>query len=107
MTELIKLIKCFSNAESACKSLNGHQMILDTFRFYVKTKHRYRCTIKNNFSQLIPTDESMNWVRFVLLLTSFQDIVIVRGDYLIETEDVNPLIGTNNIGRDYVYEASR
>ena len=96
MTELIKLIKCFSNAESACKSLNGHQMILDTFRFYVKTKHRYRCTIKNNFSQLIPTDESMNWVRFALLITSFQDIVSVWGNYLMETEDGNYLIETED-----------
>ena len=76
----------------------------------MKTKHRYRCTIKNYFSQLIPTDESMNWVRFVLLLTSFQDIVIVWGDYLIETEDGNYLVEANNIERDYneaVYEASR
>ena len=54
--------------------------------------------------------ESMNWVRFVLLLTSFQDIVIVWGDYLIETEDGNYLVEANNIERDYneaVYEASR
>ena len=52
----------------------------------------------------------MNWIRFVLLLTSFQDIVIVWGDYLIETEDGNYLVGTSNIERDYneaVYEASR
>ena len=52
----------------------------------------------------------MNWVRFVLLLTSFQDIVIVWGNYLIETEDGNYLVEANNIERDYneaVYEASR
>ena len=48
--------------------------------------------IMTNFSQLIPTDESMNWVRFALLITSFQDIVIVWGNYLMETEDGNYLI---------------
>ena len=56
---------------------------------------------------LIPTDKGMNLARFVLLLISFQDVVIDGGNYLIETEDGNYSIGTNNIERDYAYEASR
>ena len=34
----------------------------------------------------------MNLARFVLLLISFQDVVIDGGNYLIETEDGNYLI---------------
>ena len=35
----------------------------------------------------------MNLARFVLLLISFQDVVIDGGNYLIETEDGNYLVG--------------
>ena len=52
--------------------------------------------VMTNFSRLIPTDESMNWVRFALLITSFQVIVIVWGNYLMETEDGNYLIETED-----------
>ena len=84
----------------------------------METNHTFPYTIYkkiDSFSQLkpralIPTDKGMNLARFVLLLISFQDVVIDGGNYLIETEDGNYLVEANNIERDYneaVYEASR
>ena len=64
----------------------------------METNHTFPIFKKiDSFSQLkpralIPTDKGMNLARFVLLLISFQDVVIDGGNYLIETEDGNYLI---------------